>query len=125
MRLRHAGAFFFVANTVFEIELGHRGVLQPRWVQKMHRGGVDFEVEGGCAVEFTRISSTSDPPREVYVLEMLSSRWNFRENMADFRGFLVILLFESAYFKFCAEVYPHSEWNINKSHFLLKKRIKI
>ena len=47
------------------LELGHRGVLQPRWVQKMHRGGVDCEVEGGCAVEFTRISSTSDPPREV------------------------------------------------------------
>ena len=33
------------------IELGHRGVLQPRWVQKMHRGGVDFEVESGCAVD--------------------------------------------------------------------------
>ena len=53
------------------------------------------------------------------------TRWNFRENMADFRCFSVILLFESAYFNFCAEVYPHSEWNINKSHFLLKKRIKI
>ena len=56
---------------------------------------------------------------------MLSSRWNFRENMADFRCFSVILLFASAYFNFCAEVYPHSEWNINKSNFLLKKRIKI
>ena len=48
-----------------EVELGHRGVLQPRWVQKMHRGGVDFEVEGGCAVGFRRMSPTSDPPREV------------------------------------------------------------
>ena len=41
---------------VRELELGHRGVLQPRWVQKMHRGGVDFEVEGGCAVEFIIMS---------------------------------------------------------------------
>ena len=47
------------------IELGHRGVLQPRWVQKMHRGGMGFEMEGGCAVEFIKISPTSDPPREV------------------------------------------------------------
>ena len=43
-----------------KLELGHRGVLQPRWVQKMHRGGVDFEVEGGCAVEFIIMSPTSD-----------------------------------------------------------------
>ena len=48
-----------------QVELGHRGVLQPRWVQKMHRGGVDFDVEGGCAVEFIMMSPTSDPPREV------------------------------------------------------------
>ena len=39
-------------NHRVELELGHRGVLQPRWVQKVHRGGVYFEVYGGCAVEF-------------------------------------------------------------------------
>ena len=37
---------------IFSLELGHRGVLQSRWVQKVHRGGVYFEVYGGCAVEF-------------------------------------------------------------------------
>ena len=44
------------------VELGHRGVLQPRWAQKMHRGGVDFEVESGCAVEFRRM-----PPPQIHL----------------------------------------------------------
>ena len=54
-----------ISENVVDVELGHRGVLQPRWVQKMHRGGVDFEVEGGCAVEFRTMPPTSNPPREV------------------------------------------------------------
>jgi len=45
--------------------------------------------------------------------------------MADFRCCLVILPIESAYFNCCAEVHPNSDWDINKSNFLSKKRIKI